>query len=222
LIDWEKVPANKIELIPHGFLLKNFSSPSEEIVTNLRKKYDIIGRRPVIGVISRFIELKGVHYIIPAFHEVLSTYPDAVLLLFNAEGDYSKSISHLLSSLPQKNYRTILFEPEIAAAYHLMDVCIHVPIANHLEAFGQVYIESLAAGVPLVCTLSGIANDIMIHKKNSWIVPYENASEIANGIRSILFDDPLRENIIHGGKETVQAFSLQRMIENLEKMYDRS
>ena len=90
LIDWEKVKKEKVNIIPHGFDLTLFEKQDEEVLNSLKLKYNLESKYPVIGVIARFTEWKGVQYIIPAFKKLLVDYPDALLLLFNANGDYKK------------------------------------------------------------------------------------------------------------------------------------
>jgi glycosyltransferase involved in cell wall biosynthesis len=220
LINWEKVPEEKIWLIPHGFLLEEFSKKQTEAIQLLSDKYHLQYAFPVVGVISRFTEWKGVQYIIPAFELLLKSYPDAVLMLFNADGDYAKEIHALLNKLPVTSYRIIPFEPNITAAYHLFTLLVHTPIDEHSEAFGQIYIEAMAAGVPMVCTASGIGNDILEHKKNAWVVPYKDSQAIADGIQAILKDEKLKQEIIQNGKQTAKAFTIETMIANLNNLYE--
>ncbi len=222
LIEWENTPREKVYYIPHGFLLNEFSEINPASGEHIKHAHKIKNTHPIIGVISRFTHWKGVQYIIPAFKEVLAKYPDAQLLLFNANGDYEKEIRTLLCSLHEDRYKTIAFEPDIVSAYHLMDICVHVPIDEHSEAFGQIYIEALAAGVPLVATLSGIANDILVHKSNSWVVPHQNSDAIKEGIITILENNMLKNELIKNGKETVKSFSLQNMIKQLSHLYENA
>lgn len=220
LVEWEHVPEEKIVYIPHGFLLEEFEQVDKKLIASLSEKYKLQHTWPVIGVVSRFTEWKGVQYIIPAFRELLKKYHDAVLLLFNAGGDHEKEIRTLLNELPGNSYRTIPFEPNISAAYHLMNVCVHTPIDEHSEAFGQIYIEALAAGIPLVATVSGVANDILVHKQNTWLVPYKDSKAVAEGITSVLADISLQQTLVQNGKETAKGFSLEKMIAHLNHLYE--
>lgn len=222
LVDWEKVPADKVALIPHGFLLDELEQVNTEKVAALKEKYHLANAWPVVGVISRFTEWKGVQYIIPAFQKLLTQYHDAVLMLFNAGGDYEATIKSQLAQLPQSSYRVIPFEPDIIAGYRLMDACVHVPIDEHSEAFGQVYIEALATGIPLVATQSGIGCDILEHKQNAWVVPHKNSDAIVEGIHAVVSDTRLKQQLIDKGKETARQFSLQNMIHNLEELYEQA
>jgi glycosyltransferase involved in cell wall biosynthesis len=220
LIDWEKVSEKKIELIPHGFLLESFRTIDVNVISTLKQKYFVEKAKPIIGVISRFTEWKGVQYIIPAFQKLLNDFPNAVLMFFNANGDYENEIKTLLSSIPEKNYRTISYDPMIAFVYHFFDVFVHTPIDKFSEAFGQVYIEAMVAGVPIIATKSGIANDILIHLKNAWVVDYKNSEAIYQGMKEVLTNTSLSQEIIAHGKITADDFSLDKMIEALTNLYE--
>jgi glycosyltransferase involved in cell wall biosynthesis len=220
LISKEGVSFEKISLVYHGFKLNEFSKSNNDVIENLKNKYNPFNNRPVIGVISRFTELKGIQYIIPAFSKLLNQYPDALLLLFNASGDYEKEINKLVLELPKETYLKVAFENDITSIYHLFDVFIHVPINNTIEAFGQTYIESMASGTPLIATKSGIANEILINCDNSIVVPYKNSEEIYKAISLIIKDPVLKNKIITNAKNTVaQKFDIQPMIEKLETIY---
>ena len=89
----------------------------------------------------------------------------------------------LKEKIPTINYKTITFESDLFALFKLFDVFVHVPIDDKIEAFGQVYIESMASGVPMVITKSGIANEILEDQENAFIVEYKNETSIKNGIK---------------------------------------
>jgi glycosyltransferase involved in cell wall biosynthesis len=217
----ENVPENKIHLIHHGFKLENFSNISAERMNALKKQYKKDNEYPVIGVISRYIELKGIQYIIPAFSKLLESYPDALLILANANGEYKNEIQTLLKKLPSKNYIEISFEADIFSLYTLFDVFIHTPIAPEVEAFGQTYVEALASGIPSIFTLSGIAHEFIKDHHNALIVPYQNSDAILTSINSILEDKILSKKLIENGKNDVRTmFELKKMILSLEKLYE--
>lgn len=220
LIKKEFVHEKKIHLIHHGFLLEDFINPSPGTVNKLKQNYNPNNQYPVIGMISRYIHWKGLQYSIPAFEKLLKTYPDALLILANAKGDYKKEIAEMLSRIPKRNCIEIEFESDIFALYQLFDTFIHVPITHQCEAFGQTYVEALGAGVPSVFTLSGIANDFIIDHHNAVVVPYKNTEAIFEGTLEILKDKALRDKlIINGRKDILTRFNLQRMINALEDLY---
>lgn len=221
LLKWENVSAEKISIIHHGFDLLYFEQPHPAAVENLRIKYDVQAQYPVIGVISRFTVLKGIQYIVPAFKKLLESYPDALLMLFGAQGDYEAELNAQLAELPREKYITVAFENNLSAVYSLFDVFIQVSIDRTIEAFGQTYVEALAAGVPSVFTLSGIATDFIKDRQNALVVPYKDANAIYVAISELINDKTLRDHLSLNGQEAVKKeFSLQMMIQKLEHLYE--
>jgi glycosyltransferase involved in cell wall biosynthesis len=216
----DKANPEKISLIYHGFHLPFFEKPDSIRIHNLESKYHLPANRyPVVGVISRFLEWKGVQFIIPAFEKLLAGFPHAHLILANSTGNYSYRIHELLGRLPASTYTEIPFENDIVALYNLFDIFIHVPTGRSAEAFGQIYIESLLAGVPSIFTLSGIANEFIIDRENALVVSYENPEEIYSAMLEILSDPSLRKKLIENGRISGTQFSIGNHLRSLEKLY---
>lgn len=222
LVEKENLNPEKIVKIPHGFDLSSFEKPNPEAITNLKLKYLANVNGPVIGIISRYIELKGHLYAIRAFKEVLLKFPNAHLLLANAHGPFRHEIQSELAALPPNCYTEIGFEPDIASFYHLLDVFIHIPINKHIEAFGQTYVEALASGIPSVFTLSGIANEFILDRKNAIVVPYKDVKSVQLAIEELIENMALRKNLIQQGKAAVLPFNLKDFIQKLDDLYQHA
>ena len=103
-----------------------------------------------------------------------------------------------------------------------MNIYVHVPIDLHVEAFGQTYVEALAAGVPSVFTLSGIARDFVVHKKNAFVVPPKDEGAIFKGVEYLLTHQDQSASLILEGKSSVKRFALNEMTERLKKLYRKN
>lgn len=219
LTDYEGVSDNKVHLIHHGFDLDAFRNVAEEKIIMMKQKYLPESAYPVVGVISRYVEWKGIQYIIPAFKKILQTYPQAHLILANARGDYQKQIKELLAEIPQHYYTEIAFEEDLFALYKLFDVYIHTPVNKHIEAFGQTYIEALASGMPSIFTLSGVAREFVVNGENALVVDFKNSDAIYNAVMELLEDESLRNKLIRNGQKSVEPFALDIFIRKLEELY---
>jgi len=219
LVIKENVSEKKIAVIRHGFKLSEFENINSTRIEHLRKKYQIPTNVKVLGVISRYLELKGVTYIIDAFQEVLKSDPNVVLILANASGDYAETIKKELKKLPKNSYIEIQFEEDLFALYRLFNVFIHVPIDVNCEAFGQTYVEALAAGIPSIFTLSGIASEFIENNKNAIVVNYKNSKDIKEAVIEIFKNDTLKNKLIQNGRQSSLEFSIENYINNLQKLY---
>ncbi len=219
LVDYENVPAEKIHIIHHGFDLDAFREVSAERITAMKRKYLPESPFPVIGLISRYIEWKGVQYVIPAFAKILTRYPRAHLILANARGYYEKEVRKLLEKIPRQNYTEIAFEGELFTLYKLFDVFVHVPVSKNTEAFGQTYVEALVSGIPSVFTLSGVAPEFIKDRENALVVDYKNSDAIYNAITELLQNESLRNSLIVNGQKSIEGFALDIFIKKLEELY---
>ncbi len=224
MIDKEHVKEKKIFMIHHGIDFNDYQpgAVSDPRIATLRLKYQLTAEYPVVGVISKFIEWKGIQFIIPTFKRLLDTHPNAVLILANAHGPYKKEIINLLSDINNKNYRLIEFENDVPALYKLFDVFVHVPITATIEAFGQVYIEALASKIPSIVTLSGIAPEFIVDNKNAYVVDFKNKDTIFDKIMFILQNSESVKAITATGYDSVfELFDVKIKYQKLTELYNR-
>ena len=220
LINRENVDPQKVVMIHHGLNMNEYQpgSISPDRVELIRRKYQLNNSGPVIGVISRFTELKGLHFVIPAFKKFLKAHKDAVLVMANANGDYKAELDKLISEVPEKNIRKIEFENDIVALYKVFDCFIHVPISSTVEAFGQTYIEALASKVPSIFTLSGIAPEFIENKRNAFVVDFCNSDQVFESMQYIAtHKNELNEMLETGFNDVQNEFNIER--KKLEQLY---
>lgn len=220
VVEKEKVTPSKITVVNYGFKLDQFTTINPDRVLALKKKYNIGDTYPVIGVISRFLHWKGVQYIIASFKMLLRDFPNAHLVLANAKGDYKEEVESLLKQLSSQHYTLIEYENDSPALYKMFDFFVHVPVSYHAEAFGQVYIEALASGIPGIFTLSGIAHDFIESEKNAMVVPYSNSEAIYEAIKKLINNEPLKDKITEQGKRDVlKLFQFEKMMKKMDELY---
>jgi len=217
----ENVRAEKIRRIPHGFDFSALTNVPEDRVLNVRSKWKIGAQRLVVGVIARQIEWKGIQYIIPAFADFARKHSNALLVLANAGGPYHDAITQELERLNVDQFIQVPFEDDVAALYRTFSMYVHTPVDPIVEAFGQTYVEALAAGVPSIFTLSGIAPEFIKDNGNALVVDFKNSDAICRAMLRIAGDQALRQQLIEKGKEDVLLrFDISKMTRLLEQLYD--
>lgn len=221
LFNLEQVTPGKVVKIHHGFDLDTFSSVEAIRVKQVRTRWAIPDTHPVVGVIARQIEWKGIQFIIPAFQKFLEEFPDSFLVLANAVGPYEQDIGRLLRAIPENRVVRVPFEEDIAALYFVFDLYVHTPVDSVSEAFGQTYVEALAAGVPSIVTLSGVASEFIVHEDNALVVDYQDATSIYHALIRLWTDAVLRERLrIKGRQDVTLKFGVDQMITSLKRLYD--
>jgi len=215
------VPPAKITIVHHGFDIERMMRPDPSEVRRIKQQNNPENKYPVVGVIARWMKWKGIQYIIPAFARLLEDQPNAKLCLFNASDncDYSHEIKELLKTLPADSYRIVPFEQNIYDLYQLFDIYVHTPVNPYCEAFGQTYVEALAAGVPSVFSLSGVAREF-ITEDNAYIVDFEDSDQIYHKMKAILAKEKDPDTLLKNGQEVVlKMFSLEKYIASLLTLY---
>ena len=219
LTDLEGVDPARIQFIRYGFDLDCAREVSLEAIQRMTEAYNPSGRSPVIGVVSRYERLKGVEYTVEAFRRLLVTHPDALLILAGAYGPDEDEIRKIVRALPEASYVEVEFEPDIFTLYRLLDVFVHVPIDRMIEAFGMIYVEALAAGVPSIVTLSGVATEFIEADRHALVVPYRDAGAIYEALERLLADEDLRRSLAREGSRAVERFGLERVVEAHARLY---
>ena len=101
------------------------------------------------------------------------------------------------------------------------DALVHVPIDKKVEAFGQIYVEAMSCRIPVICTLSGIANSYIEDKKNAWVVPYCDSESIYVAFLELFNNPDMKATLVNQAYHAVfDRFTIQRMIADLEKVYE--
>ena len=219
LTDLEGVDPGHIQIIHHGFDLDRARAVSSEAIQRMTEAYNPSGRSPVIGVVSRYERLKGAEYTVEAFRRLLVTHPNALLLLAGAYGPDEAAIRQVVETLPEATYVEVEFEPDIFTLYRLFDMFVHVPVDRKSEAFGMIYVEALAAGVPSIVTLSGVATEFIEADRQALVVPYRDAGAIHEALERLLSDEDLRRSLAREGSLAVERFGLERFVEAHALLY---
>ena len=146
-------------------------------------------------------------------------YPNAKLVLANSVGPHIENIQIALKTLSPDSYVEIPFENDIFSLYPSFDIYVHVPINKEIEAFGQTYVEALAAGVASIFTLSGIGSDIIKDGFNALVVNYKSSDDIYNKMIILLTDKKLRNRLIANGQKSVSKFSFDKFVKALKFLY---
>ncbi len=216
IIEKEQVLPHKVVVIKHGFDFSFFSTNKKD---DLKQRYTL-NQFPIIGVVSRFTEWKGIQYIIPAFKNLLHQYPEAILVMAGAEGDFTNQITHILKEIPANNFRLIRFEKDIYSLMSLFHVFVHVPVSPDAESFGQVYVEAFALAIPSIITLSGIATDDDIFAKYAEVVDYKNSKQIYQSLIKILNNYTTYINKFNEASQKIRSkYTFENKMHALEDIY---
>jgi len=152
------------------------------------------GRRPVIGMATRFASEKGVEILLEALPMVLEKYPNAQVLFagqyVNVMGEqaYFDRLIPIIRKHEQSGHWKFLgnLNPaQMAAYYPNLDVLV-VSSLNSTEAFGLVQIEAMMNNVPCVASaLPGVRRPVQMTGMGL-VTPIGDANSLSDALLQIL------------------------------------
>jgi glycosyltransferase involved in cell wall biosynthesis len=97
---------------------------------------------------------------------------------------------------------------------HESKICVYAP---HLEPFGLVPLEAMAAGLPVVGIREGGVRESVTHGVTGLICQREE-QEFASAIRRLLVDSALRDTMSHNASDHVQRlWTWERTVDSVEE-----
>lgn len=176
-----------------------------------------------IGLVGRISPWKGQHIFIQAAALVNQRFPQARFFIIGAtlfgEDQYDQEVRQLPSQLGiQDHVEFTGFRNDIKHAIAGLDLLVHASTKG--EPFGQVIIEGMAAGKPVVATDGGGVPEIVEDGHTGILVPMGDVEAMAEAICQIL-SDPMRAKAMgtRGRQRVADHFTLEQTARRVEAVY---
>ena len=154
------------------------TAPSEQVIAAMALSATAAPVRsggPCVALVGRITRWKGQHIFLQAAAWVHRRFPEARFQIVGAalfdEKAYEAEIRELAVKLGVQNYVDFLgFRSDIPQYMAGIDLLVHASITG--EPFGQVIIEAMASGKPVVATNGGGVPEIVVHGETGLLVPW--------------------------------------------------
>lgn len=176
------MPEQNIEVIPNGVNTEIFYPRKNDSDKN--SVFNLI-------TVTRLIERKGVQHIFQAIAELNC---DDIRLLLVGSGEYEEVLKKMCKDLDiedKVSFYGFCDRDKLPELYARSDVFILPSLA---EAFGNVFAEAMACGLPIIGANEGGIPDL-VRKDNGILVDPENIEEIKSAIISLKNDSSAREKM---------------------------
>jgi glycosyltransferase involved in cell wall biosynthesis len=188
------ISENKILYIQNFVDTKQFQPIDPDKKERLRKQFGFNKNDFIVAYVGRFIESKGIKYILQSFKKLSSQYSD-IKLVMAGYGVLDDHIKHFIKKNNLNNIRLLghLNHSEIAIPYSLADVFIITSIK--MEGSPMSIFEAMSCGLPVISTKVGGLIDIL--KKSDFSINIEEADskEIENAILKFYNDREMYETM---------------------------
>ena len=192
-----------VEIIPDGVNFKEFINPQKLSKQEFMKKFTNRDLNPdnIIISMGRLHKVKGFDILIKSFNKLLGASPNSVLLI---AGEDEGEKSYLINLIKKLNLENKVFFVGALYKQEKLDFLANADIfvlPSHTENFGIVYVESLAAGTPIVASKNTPWKEVEEYDCGKWV---ENTvEETTKAMLEILKKDRkvMRENSIKLAKK---------------------
>jgi glycosyltransferase involved in cell wall biosynthesis len=206
LVQERHIPFTKVTVIHYGIEAERYRHLSTDFQDSGNAR-----EGQVIGAIGRLEPRKGHAILIRAMPGVLQQVPQASLLIAGHDPwKYGQVLKAAIAGLDLKQQVQLLgFRDDVPGFLQTLDV---FALASHSEGFGQVIIEAMAAGKPVVASKIPTLMEIVVEGETGLLVEPENPKAFAEAICWLLTHPHEARAMGKRGQERVRShFSAERM-----------
>lgn len=209
-------PPERVEILNNPLAGFSFSPPPEREVAALRDAYGVGAGEPVVGSVTRFHAAKGIEHLIDAFALLQRSLPDARLILVGEGPLHDELVERARERKVADRVVFAGFRRDVEAHYAMFDV---TAVPSIEEGFGNVAVESMAMGTPVVASDIGGLRESVEQGESGLRVPPADPRALADALFRLLEDEALRTRMGRAARRRSRRFSMDAYVERLERLY---
>jgi glycosyltransferase involved in cell wall biosynthesis len=174
-----------------------------------------------IGVAGRLAPWKGQHVFLEAFARAFPDSTTRAHIIGSAmfgEDAYAEGLvaqAERLGIADRVDFRG--FRDDIWSELAELDLLVHCSTSP--EPFGQVVVEGMASGVPVIAAAAGGPTEVIQDEVSGVLVEANNPAALAHALRRLADDPVLRARLGSAGQEASREFTPERTAERLVQLY---
>jgi glycosyltransferase involved in cell wall biosynthesis len=217
-------PEKKIEVIPLGFDLKKFSTNKDFKRKEFRKKWNIKENDIAIGIIGRLVAIKNHFFFIDVIQEVQKKSKVPIKAFIVGDGEEkqniinyikSKNLDYSLDNKPA-TFQLTSWIKEIDKVNSGMDI---ICLTSLNEGTPVSLIEAQASGKPIVSTITGGIENIVLENKTALLSKNNDLHTFSKNLLSLVSDSEKRILFSKYGLEKSKDFHYDKLINKMKKLY---
>jgi len=184
----------------------------------LKRKWDINGQ--VILFVGRLSVQKGLEVLLNAFARIRSEFPRANLVIVG-RGPEEAHLKAMASELKLNGVTFLGLQPW-STMREIYPACELLVLPSFYEPFGNVVLEAMACGLPVIGTkIAGMA-DIISHGETGYHTPPGDVDRLSHYMRILLADSALRSKMSKAARNVAEGkFDDMIIARSVERLYYR-
>lgn len=177
----------------------------------------------VVGMVGRLAPWKGQHIFLDAFAQAFPDSPARAVLVGSAmfgEEEYADSLRSQVWALGLEDRVEFRgYREDIWAELARLDILVHCSTTP--EPFGQVVVEGMAAGVPVIAADAGGPAEIISDGVDGLLVPPVDVDALARSMRMLAANGDLRVSLIRAARVSSERFAPEVIAQEMLGVYSR-
>jgi glycosyltransferase involved in cell wall biosynthesis len=207
-------PATAITILK-GVDLVRFAPASDRAALRLRLGF----AGPLLMSVGGLQKLKGIHYVLEALSTLKATHAFTYVVVGDGEEEHSLRTQSLRLGLGE--HVRFLGRRDRAQIPQYFSACDMLVLGSLTEGAGNVALEAMASGRPVVATDSGGPPEYVNDGKTGFVVPVGDVPAMAERVRRLLDDPALADALGRAGRlRMVEGFGYPRMIREITSLYE--
>ena len=212
------VDEKKITVILNG--VNGLSDVSGEEKEKIKERFGIKDET-VVSIVARLEDIKGHIYFIEAADRLIKEGLN-VKFFIAGTGSYEETLKAKVKNLRLED--KVVFTGFIKDVDRLMAVTdIQANASYGTEATSLALLEGMSIGIPAVVSDFGGNPGVIKNGVNGFVVPKQNSQALAEGLKKLITDKQLYEDISKKAKEVFKKeFTSKAMTDNIQDLYRKT
>lgn len=199
-----------------GVDLERFSSSPID-GDSIRKELGLDDKDVAVTCVAEFTSTKNHAFLLAAWRRVVREEPRGRLLLIG-NGELQKAMERKVNVENIPHVRFLGYRSDVPQLLQATDIFI---LPSRREGLPRSVMEAMAAGKPVVATDVRGSRDLVEHGVTGLLVKLGDVDGLAEALLRLIRDPGLRERLGQAGRAKIQAYSIDRVIQEMSEIYAR-
>ena len=191
---------NKIKLVPNGADLTKF-----DVAVADRDAFGITPEDLAIGMVGTVCHRKAQDRVLEIMPDLLKHVPNAVLVIAGSWEDCDQDQQYF-DGLPMRDHPRVRFLGQIDNVPTLMKSIDLFVIPSRYEGMGQVTVEAMACGLPVVGSDAGGIPEVVVAEQTGLIFDGDDRQTLIKSLVRLGRDAALRDAMGQRGRARVEQY----------------
>jgi len=219
---------DKIRIIPLGFDLDRFVQEQDLKRISFRTKYQLADDEIAIGIIGRLVPVKNHGLFLEMLKNVSERTSKKIRAFIIGDGESRSDIEQKAAELgiafSDANYKAQPPLLTFTSWIHDIDVAIAgldiITLTSLNEGTPVSLIEAQAGGRPIVSTIVGGVEDVVINEKTAFLAASGDVQNMSSLLLKLVENDQLRQDMSsEGAKHSTLKFHVSSLVKNTASLY---